>query len=380
MNSALLPLDAVPVVQSLDKGPCLLFRCRVGRRRGKPRCQCRGYCARIYYRSNTDIGGSGRHQQPLGGLARDGDKHRHKVFFRRRLCLFSPSLPFVFRFFGFRLRLSLRGDNAVTQWRMKKPDTGLWAYSVLETDVSLLSNNGLSWNNRFSHHDNQDDQGGKQPATSNQQPATSNQQPATSNLHPTTTTTKTMTMTMTMKKAAFTPRFVLLALRLAATLMVSSVSAFTASQFHGARLATTVLPKTTTGSSTTQLSMFFGQPKDDGSPGDYVCKVCRCVRTQEWEWAWAWMYSSICSFSRIVLCSFKRALFRGSNDVLFCSRWSFRVLHLPHHTFIRTVATSSRKDRQHGPSLTTNTSAHRVVLPSSGSRRSPKDQHPARLR
>mmetsp|Transcript_38069 Transcript_38069/g.56961 ORF Transcript_38069/g.56961 Transcript_38069/m.56961 type:complete len:111 (-) Transcript_38069:280-612(-) len=34
------------------------------------------------------------------------------------------------------------------------------------------------------------------------------------------------------------------------------------------------------------LQMFFGQPKDDGSPGDYVCKDCGYVFTKGPE-AWA---------------------------------------------------------------------------------------------
>jgi hypothetical protein len=31
-----------------------------------------------------------------------------------------------------------------------------------------------------------------------------------------------------------------------------------------------------------QLSMIFGPPKDDGKPGDYVCKVCTPKKAVKW--------------------------------------------------------------------------------------------------
>merc|ERR1712127_489122 len=43
---------------------------------------------------------------------------------------------------------------------------------------------------------------------------------------------------------------------------------------------------------TTQL-FFFGQPKDDGSPGDYVCKDCGYVFTKG-PAAWAKLSSYAC--------------------------------------------------------------------------------------
>lgn len=49
-------------------------------------------------------------------------------------------------------------------------------------------------------------------------------------------------------------------------IVACTVSGFTSSSFIGNRVA--AAPK-----SVSQLSMFFGQPKDDGSPGDYLCKV-----------------------------------------------------------------------------------------------------------
>eukprot|EP00545_Synedropsis_sp_CCMP1620_P004518 CAMPEP_0119013752 /NCGR_PEP_ID=MMETSP1176-20130426/8899_1 /TAXON_ID=265551 /ORGANISM="Synedropsis recta cf, Strain CCMP1620" /LENGTH=93 /DNA_ID=CAMNT_0006966869 /DNA_START=150 /DNA_END=431 /DNA_ORIENTATION=+ len=52
------------------------------------------------------------------------------------------------------------------------------------------------------------------------------------------------------------------------------------SSFTGTKLQTNV--KT----STSQMSMFFGAKKDDGSPGDYVCKDCGYVFTKGPK-AWA---------------------------------------------------------------------------------------------
>lgn len=46
-----------------------------------------------------------------------------------------------------------------------------------------------------------------------------------------------------------------------------------------------LVPKKSSSATTTQL-FFFGQPKDDGSPGDYVCKDCGYVFTKGPK-AWA---------------------------------------------------------------------------------------------
>eukprot|EP00557_Chaetoceros_sp_GSL56_P001842 CAMPEP_0176489928 /NCGR_PEP_ID=MMETSP0200_2-20121128/7579_1 /TAXON_ID=947934 /ORGANISM="Chaetoceros sp., Strain GSL56" /LENGTH=107 /DNA_ID=CAMNT_0017887161 /DNA_START=139 /DNA_END=462 /DNA_ORIENTATION=+ len=47
------------------------------------------------------------------------------------------------------------------------------------------------------------------------------------------------------------------------------------------------IPICTTTNSNTKLNLFgFGEPKDDGSPGDYVCKDCGYVFTKGPE-AWA---------------------------------------------------------------------------------------------
>mmetsp|Transcript_22212 Transcript_22212/g.31843 ORF Transcript_22212/g.31843 Transcript_22212/m.31843 type:complete len:112 (+) Transcript_22212:142-477(+) len=62
--------------------------------------------------------------------------------------------------------------------------------------------------------------------------------------------------------------------------MACSVMAFSpSSSFVGTRVAS-VVP------STSQLNMFFGAAKDDGSPGDYVCKDCGYVFTKGPK-AWA---------------------------------------------------------------------------------------------
>lgn len=61
--------------------------------------------------------------------------------------------------------------------------------------------------------------------------------------------------------------------------LITSAMAFSPSAFTGSRLTTPV-------KSNSQLNMFFGQPKDDGKPGDYVCLDCGYVFTQGPE-AWA---------------------------------------------------------------------------------------------
>jgi rubredoxin len=63
-------------------------------------------------------------------------------------------------------------------------------------------------------------------------------------------------------------------------LLAASTNAFTASSFAGRQLSVT------TASSSSQLKMIFGGPKDDGSPGDYVCKDCGYVFTKGPK-AWA---------------------------------------------------------------------------------------------
>mmetsp|Transcript_1753 Transcript_1753/g.2516 ORF Transcript_1753/g.2516 Transcript_1753/m.2516 type:complete len:117 (+) Transcript_1753:105-455(+) len=74
-------------------------------------------------------------------------------------------------------------------------------------------------------------------------------------------------------------RFIILLITLiASTLSVQAFSSF--STFGGRRVAPSVP------TSSISLQMFFGQPKDDGSPGDYVCKDCGYVFTKgPVEWA-----------------------------------------------------------------------------------------------
>lgn len=64
------------------------------------------------------------------------------------------------------------------------------------------------------------------------------------------------------------------------TILFASALAFTpSSSFSGSRMVVSV-------PSSSSLSMFFGPKKDDGSPGDYVCKDCGYVFTKGPK-AWA---------------------------------------------------------------------------------------------
>eukprot|EP00531_Pseudo-nitzschia_arenysensis_P003147 CAMPEP_0116143658 /NCGR_PEP_ID=MMETSP0329-20121206/15570_1 /TAXON_ID=697910 /ORGANISM="Pseudo-nitzschia arenysensis, Strain B593" /LENGTH=116 /DNA_ID=CAMNT_0003638997 /DNA_START=66 /DNA_END=416 /DNA_ORIENTATION=- len=76
-----------------------------------------------------------------------------------------------------------------------------------------------------------------------------------------------------------TTLFTLLSIILGALLMPLSTTAF-APAGRSLSITTSSSPSTTT-----QL-FFFGKPKDDGSPGDYVCKDCGYVFTKGPK-AWA---------------------------------------------------------------------------------------------
>mmetsp|Transcript_9173 Transcript_9173/g.19243 ORF Transcript_9173/g.19243 Transcript_9173/m.19243 type:complete len:122 (-) Transcript_9173:384-749(-) len=52
------------------------------------------------------------------------------------------------------------------------------------------------------------------------------------------------------------------------------------------RVGSSIAPTTSAPTATTTQLFFFGQPKDDGSPGDYVCKDCGYVFTKGPK-AWA---------------------------------------------------------------------------------------------
>mmetsp|Transcript_88 Transcript_88/g.228 ORF Transcript_88/g.228 Transcript_88/m.228 type:complete len:124 (+) Transcript_88:67-438(+) len=73
---------------------------------------------------------------------------------------------------------------------------------------------------------------------------------------------------------------------LAAALILSiwNASAFTAgSSFAGNRLPSSIRSGQNRRygvSNRSRLNMFFGAPKDDGSPGDYVCKDCGYIFTK----------------------------------------------------------------------------------------------------
>lgn len=62
-------------------------------------------------------------------------------------------------------------------------------------------------------------------------------------------------------------------------LFQGSANAFQATPSRSALATRSMAPSTTS-------LFFFGQPKDDGSPGDYVCKDCGYVYTKGPE-AWA---------------------------------------------------------------------------------------------
>jgi len=76
--------------------------------------------------------------------------------------------------------------------------------------------------------------------------------------------------------------FCILSVCLGALLLPLTASAFTSI----APISTSLSAYTTGTASTTTQLFFFGKAKDDGSPGDYVCKDCGYVFTKGPK-AWA---------------------------------------------------------------------------------------------
>jgi len=108
------------------------------------------------------------------------------------------------------------------------------------------------------------------------------------------------------------------------------------------------------------LQMFFGQPKDDGSPGDYVCKVIVF-----------WLSNAKHFRKDFVQHSIRR-------ELQCLSSWFFqydvnsltsRYLSLNY----RIVAMSSQKDPRHGLNFQIITDAHHVVHQREGLTRYPRD-------
>ena len=75
--------------------------------------------------------------------------------------------------------------------------------------------------------------------------------------------------------------------------LIASSTAFSPSAFTGTQIAA---PK-----STTSMKMFFGAGKDDGSPGDYVCKVS----ASNWNHLFGWNLK-ILTYARKMSCQFVR--------------------------------------------------------------------------
>jgi hypothetical protein len=108
-----------------------------------------------------------------------------------------------------------------------------------------------------------------------------------------------------------------------------------------------------TSASSTSLNMFFGPKKDDGSPGDYVCKV----RTALDAWRQQLHNSDAVA---------------GLFVIFHYNTWS--NLTLRRFTTFRTAVTFLRKGQRLGQSSTTNTNAHRAVLQNSASIRCRRDR------
>mmetsp|Transcript_62172 Transcript_62172/g.74810 ORF Transcript_62172/g.74810 Transcript_62172/m.74810 type:complete len:143 (+) Transcript_62172:112-540(+) len=68
---------------------------------------------------------------------------------------------------------------------------------------------------------------------------------------------------------------------LMAILIISQIEAFSSSSsFLGRSSCMPVIKKNVPNGRSTNLQMFFGAAKDDGTPGDYVCKDCGYIFTK----------------------------------------------------------------------------------------------------
>jgi hypothetical protein len=139
------------------------------------------------------------------------------------------------------------------------------------------------------------------------------------------------------------------------------------SSFSGSRIGTTVK------SSSSQMSMFFGPKKDDGTPGDYVCKVRTYIRISCYTlnecyvlWCFCFRKNSVCSSRLTTSHVLTNAFLHFFKFFIFFLLMSFVFLY-------RIVDMSLPRDHRLGLPWMISTSVHPVEHQSFDSIRSPRE-------